>query len=507
MSRYLVAALAFLHLTRATITHPCLNATTTSPNPTAATNTPIRSKVRASDLLPTASPTSSAATFDLSHSVINQKLFDLHVSGQDIPVHCIECSTAGNLEVFVRDLDDDDDDDTAVPANETALSRRRQQQRRRDLDFDWDIPEGSLNVVFPQGFQGHIELSLTAPSTLKDEVALPSLPLLGVAIPGLGMAGVALSLSIPLELEMTDTANLTFGFNFSLPANASAAIHFPWLDESTSFGFTDTEGLQIDALPIEISTPGLDATLTTGLRLQLDAGISSADKERAVKAGATLDLPRVVVKERQLVHVDDRCHRLPNTNTSAALSASSVAFASPRQGLFNTSNSSSIVVGDYTHLAPSIGVNLDLFAEVDLGPDEILDWDVSPDTTVDIFSTAWALPTICIDNGRDAAATVSAVATSPTPGVDTAPPSSLTAAATSSYSDAITTATVTATSTATVTAALGTSEIGDVVKAAQATATAMTSDLAASILDNGVSRASGCQLPLLVAIAWAVAMF
>ena len=391
LSRSFAAALALFQLVQA---HADFTTTTTT-TATATITTLVPTAGTASRLLPTAVPEPSTAEFNLTHSLIDEELFKLKIADRQFPVTCVDCSTSGSLEVFVHNAE----------ANETSLFK----QRKRDID--WPGPSGSLVARFPSGFKGRVELSLAAPATLSHEFTLAKWPLLGVAIPGFGQAGVVASLTIPLSLELTDEAELNFGFNFSIPRNASVNLHFPFIDESTSFGFKKIQGLRMDALPLELSVPGLDVDLTTGLRLKLEAGVSSSDDDFVVETGAMLDLPRIKVEERQLVNVDHTCRAL-TANASTAVTPSTMAstnvplstavsppsISSDNAPFSNLTSGIESLVGDYTHIAPSIGVGLDLYAQL---KGEIVEIDVDKRTEIPIFGTTWPLPTVCIDNSPE----------------------------------------------------------------------------------------------------------
>lgn len=268
-------SLAFvLALVQLALAAPSSNITTTTT--TLTITSPATTRVASTHILPATKPTSTNAAFNLAHSAINEDLFTLNIADRAVPIKCVDCSTTGSMEVFVHN------DDT----NSTSFFK----QRKRDLD--WPGPSGSLIARFPDGINGHVELSLSAPKTLSHDFTLLEFPLLGVSVPGFGIAGVVASLTIPLSLELSGEADLTFGFNFSIPRNASLGVHFPFIEDSTSYGFTSSEGMRMDSLPVTLSTPGLDVSLTTGLRLELSVGVSGFDDDVVVKAGARLDLPK-----------------------------------------------------------------------------------------------------------------------------------------------------------------------------------------------------------------------
>lgn len=365
---------------------PVATITTITTTNATATATIVQTKPRGR-LLPTHTPNRTIETFDLSTSLTNQ---ELPIPNLPLPLRCIDCHTTGSLEFFVRNAEDTD----------TSFWD--------DFHFDesdWPGPAGSLVARFPQGLQGTFELGLSAPRRIAKEIELMQLSPLGVSVPGIGKAGLLASLVVPLELEFDAETDISFGFNFSLPRNASVAVHFPFVEKSTAYGFKESQGLKIDSLPLSLSTPGLDVKLTTGLRLKLEVEVSSDDDDYVVGTGATLDLPRVVVKEEQLVNVDDTCRAL-SPNISTAVSGSK--FSSSNMTASNLTHSLEDLVGDYTHIKPSIGVNMGLFAEVEAD----VVFDINKSYTTDLLNVAWPLPTACIDNGRSSSTSAAAMATS-----------------------------------------------------------------------------------------------
>jgi hypothetical protein len=101
-------------------------------------NNALASKTR-TVTLPTA--TDHLAELDLAPSFENKTFLLLIVDGQDVPISCLKCSTSGTLHASGTDFADSSD----------------------LIDFKGGLLEAQL----PRVLGGHIELALTAPSSVS----------------------------------------------------------------------------------------------------------------------------------------------------------------------------------------------------------------------------------------------------------------------------------------------------------------------------------------------------
>ena len=343
----------------------------------------------ATSIIPTSTPTQRSALVDLSSSITNQ---GIGLFG--VPLNCVNCSTYGNLEVTAGTIRFDDNIVKDIENGKLSFT------------------EGIFKAELPSGFRGHTELSLGPVNSFSHTFTLldiPVCPLCAFVIPEVGSAGVTFSINIPLVLTLDRAADITFGFDFSIPPGSYIEINIADLENSTMKGFTRADGAELNALPVNISLPNLDMKFSAALQFELKIGMNLFSEDAVVlDVGLDLDLPKLTFEESQVDNVDHQCNLLGPTGQRQNTSDMSVLTNSTR-GSVNV-NESHILIGDYTNIKPFVGVNARVFAEAGLN---VIDTPFSAgvSTGAQLFSTAWPLPTTCIDNHRATSTSTSTIST------------------------------------------------------------------------------------------------
>lgn len=206
----------------------------------------------------------------LAHTLINRPL--------GASLLCLNCSTSGILDVSASDFDF--------------------QGNLLDIDATLD---GQFHAE-ATGMSGYAGLELQGQS-LEHSFILAQLPTpLGFGGEQLlgGVVGVFLQFEIDVALRSKEPANMTFGFNFTVPDGAFIDINLIDLSKSAAQGFVPSEGLQVDALPIRANVSVADLDFSAAFRTSLLYGFSFADNKVYANAGAFFELPRLVVREREI---------------------------------------------------------------------------------------------------------------------------------------------------------------------------------------------------------------
>ena len=346
-------------------------------------------------------PTNHAATLELSTSFQNKTFLPLEIDGHEVPISCLNCSTTGTLHVTGSGLSVNED---AIGGNNTHL-------------FDGGI----FTALLPHGLKGRIELGLSAPSSLSHTFNLSKVPITGFAIPGVADAGVTADIGIRFSLQLSKPSDVSFGFDFEIPDHSSILIDLanekkssvsgfgidkePNLDILRGFG-NDRE-LRLNILPVNVSDPSLDVKLSTALFLDLTIGADLHDSDVVAEIGAQLVIP-VNIEERQLSQVDSKCNPLSH-KTSTGLTTRQKPATTTKSNLIPQEESHSLL-GDYTNIIPSIGMEMNVFVAAGL-QDSLGTHDLALNTALPLFSTASTLPTTCINNHKTTSVTTKAAAT------------------------------------------------------------------------------------------------
>lgn len=191
------------------------------------------------------------------------------------------------------------------------------------------------------------------------------------------------------------------------------------------------------------------------------------------------------------MNVDETCRAL-SRNLSTAVKPPVLSTNSSANATFgNFTGAMESMVGDYTHISPSIGVDLNLFAQLAMeldGPGDLLDFDMDKSTDYTVFGTKWALPTVCIDNSPATSTTAAASTTSAMTCIEDSPAVS-------------TTAGVHVTSAA---SELDVNRLARQTMAAASLSTAVPLPLPTNGAEMKGPTGSGMTVALLIAVAWAV---
>ena len=368
--------------------HSSIDATAVKGSTTRSTAVHAHNKTIATTLipvtsiLPTHTPTNSVTWMNMSTSLLSTTLFNLKVDNHEVPLTCMNCSTTGKLEVSGNQIHWD-----------SNLFGNDEQQ---SLGFE----SGRLLAYLPQGISGHIELGLSPPSSLTHTFSLSSIPLVGFSIPGVGVAGASLEIGIPLALQLDSQANVSFGFEFSVPSGSYIEIDLGDLHNSTAKGFIQSEGFDFNVIPLNVSVPGLDVKLTTGLQFDLTFGLELLDNDVVANVGAQFQLPQITIEESQLRNVDDKCNPLKQNTTAQSDTPGPTKTSTNGRGAHTARSIAGHLIGNYTHIVPSVGVNMNVFAEIGFqnifGDSQQVKIDSRTD--VPIFSTGWDQPTLCVNN-------------------------------------------------------------------------------------------------------------
>jgi hypothetical protein len=329
------------------------------------------------------SPTTDVARLNLSTSIHNETLPGLTIDGHEIPISCRNCSLHGGLHVS----------GTGLSWNDNLIGDSG------NLGFDGGIFKAQL----PRGLKGHIELGIGAPKSLTHTFNLTRVPISGFVVPGLADAGVTLDVGVSIGLELEKPADVSFGFEFELTEHSLILIDVAEPNKSTVRGFGNDKGFTLNLLPVNVSEPGLDVKISTGLVLELAIGANMLHNDIAADMGARLAIP-ISIEERQLSNVDGKCNSLKNEASTRERLATGTKSSTTHKSPTIPRDISEQSLGNYTSIIPSIGVDMSVFVGAML-QDSLGLKSLGAHTDVQVFNTTLSRPTICINNHKAASAT------------------------------------------------------------------------------------------------------
>jgi len=158
--------------------------------------------------IPTGTPEDvTSQTFDVSSSLIDtpfaipdfiSTIIDLVPVPElpEIPIdlRCKNCSTTGSVVLTQG----------AISIDAGNLF---------DLDLSTDVISGGFFELAANDLSAHIELVAKPKINSEFEIKLPSFPILGFVIPGIGEAGVTFNQSIKARFEVPSSIEINYGFD------------------------------------------------------------------------------------------------------------------------------------------------------------------------------------------------------------------------------------------------------------------------------------------------------
>ncbi|KAF2115304.1 hypothetical protein BDV96DRAFT_646316 [Lophiotrema nucula] len=319
--------------------------------------------------------TKTAASFDLSFQTINST-FDPKaflapiqdvVAIPDLPVElgCNNCTTTGKLALtqgsFNIEIGDIDVLPSFIDGDEANI-----------LSFI----KGGFVELAATDLGAHIDLFARPKVSGSFEVSLLSLPIAGFVIPGFGKAGVTFKASLQASYQITGGIELGYGFDILVPAKSTVRVD---LSDLKSSGITGFDVPKLQPLPFKANVTDVEITLGLKFHPTVPVGFDFLDGKLKSDINVFMDLPSLQAKLSTKKNVDQNCNDLPGNSTS---------------------NSTNIIpglnsnIGKLVLVEASVGVALGVGAEFNVPglPANINNFQ----TTVNLFSTEFALPTACL---------------------------------------------------------------------------------------------------------------
>lgn len=164
-----------------------------------------------------AAPEDVETSIDLNFAVQNQA-FDLtllQVAQIPIRIGCEDCSTTGFIDVSQGGFD--------IDIN----------------PFDGDgldvVPDGNIELT-TRGVGARMEFFASPVVSDGFSIELFSIPVLGVAVPGVGELGLTATPTLDFNFALAGTLEVTAGFEVKVPDGANVNIAVPNFEESTASG-------------------------------------------------------------------------------------------------------------------------------------------------------------------------------------------------------------------------------------------------------------------------------
>ncbi|KAF2263947.1 hypothetical protein CC78DRAFT_617150 [Lojkania enalia] len=315
-----------------------------------------------------------AASFDLSFSTANStfspeeflKGAEGIVAIPDLPVElgCNECTTTGALTLTQGSFDIDLGDVDLLPDF---------------LDGDdanvLSIIKGGFIELAAKDLAAHIDLFAKPKASGEFEIALPSLPIVGFVIPGLGKAGVSFEASLLASFEVEGGIEINYGFDVTVPSDSTIRIDMSDLEKSGITGFDVPE---LKPLPFTANVTDLEIALGLTFKPSIPIGFDFLDGQLEAEVSVFFELPSLEATFAIKDNVDAQCDALPEGNSTTNLDVNNLLDA----------------LGALVLEEATIGIALGVAASfnVPVLPEAIGSFE----TAFILFETEFALPTTCL---------------------------------------------------------------------------------------------------------------
>ncbi|KAL1953499.1 hypothetical protein VTO42DRAFT_2752 [Malbranchea cinnamomea] len=328
---------------------------------------------------PTAEVTASAVPTDsateLNFELLDQAILPPDFAGADllplppfpdgVTLKCKKCSLEGEIDLSAGTFEFEEVDDFIDGINNT-------------INF---FKHGAVQLDV-DGLFAHIELALEfdwSVGLFNYSVPLPTIPMSPFSIPGVAEFGIIFNPQILINLDLNQAMEFSYGFNMSVPDNSGFTIDIGDLGNSSITGFGDTT---FHALPFQSSEGITSLVFTLSFSPEILLGVRSSIGKVNGGVGAFFNLPSVTVNVTQLDGVDHNCEPVAETEDESEDSE-----GDDLESVIDN------LIGDFTHIVPSIELNLGPLAQLEVG---IGDWDTSLATELTVVSTVFTLPTACL---------------------------------------------------------------------------------------------------------------
>ncbi|ORY14371.1 hypothetical protein BCR34DRAFT_599152 [Clohesyomyces aquaticus] len=309
-----------------------------------------------SSLIPSATPTETSQTFDLSFEAKDTKFQWLAgvQAGPSSPitVGCDKCTTKGKLILTQGQFEVADLGELAGELTNP----------NSDMDF---IKSGFFQFEL-NGFEASIGLKATPSASLGFTYDLFSVPVLGFKIPNFGSAGIMYVPQLVFDVSVQGGIDLFFGFDVKVPDHSTIRLDFGQFNQSKATGFDKTI---VTALPFDTNVSDITLSMQAGLRQFVPLGIQFFDGKIKVLGGPYIDLPFV--------------------NTTITQLATDAVDANCNSGKATTNTKFKDAFKNLTHIEAIMGleIGVELKAEIP-GPDQ--------EKSFDIWNMSTPLATQCL---------------------------------------------------------------------------------------------------------------
>lgn len=338
---------------------------------------------------PTASPTGSSLSSDISFSRINTTLIppDTSIASllpfssllENVRLSCQNCTLTGNIELVAGGFTTEDTD-VGIMA---------------DFFTDGFLEFSVKDLTAMMGF----ELAFFPGFNIFEFTAqLPSIPLGAIIIAGVLEFGPVLDLTFPISVDLGSAVTLRTGFTLSAPPVTTIYLNMSDPEASYTTGFSDTT---LDALPFTADAEGLSMNFTTGFKPQLvlGAGIGSSGYDASASGGigVYLDLPQLAATLDIVDEVNENCEPATSDSQDGLIRvSSSVTYAGGGQWSLSA---------DVFGLAYEKGDEVPWLSNTTALPTQCLAWDEKKGALIDAASIE--ADETSGDTGSDAGTTAS----------------------------------------------------------------------------------------------------
>ncbi|KAI9368980.1 hypothetical protein BJX61DRAFT_549966 [Aspergillus egyptiacus] len=303
---------------------------------------------------------SASADFDMRYNDRTIYPIDNPIADQVIPqlpmtVRCKTCTLQGDVQLSRGEFDvkdtvlfDQIDEAVSFFRNGSVEFLVRELFSQVELEFELDLEDPLLELT----------------------LELPSIPLTPFQIAGVVTFGPYIVPEIILGLDVEGDIGFSYGFNATVPDHSRILINMTNIEDSAMAGFPDTK---FNALPFEASTEVTSMKLSVAFRpnivLAIGAGIDAIDVNIEGEIGAFVSLPTLSLNVSRVNGVNENCESAAATEDE--------------------------VVGNATHLLPSVELDVGVKASYDVNITDLFDGHAREVEKV-LASTSWDLPTACV---------------------------------------------------------------------------------------------------------------
>ncbi|KAF2727296.1 hypothetical protein EJ04DRAFT_404095, partial [Polyplosphaeria fusca] len=319
----------------------------------------------------------TAASFDLSFQTLNSTFAPKDflspiqdvVAIPDLPVElgCNNCTTTGALSLTQGAFDID-------LGNIDVLPDFIDGDSANVLSF---IKSGFIELAV-KDLSAHIDLFAKPKASGQFEVSLPSLPIVGFTIPGIGKAGVSFNASLQATYEVKGGVEVQYGFDVLVPADSTVRVD---LSDFGKSGITGFDAPKVDPLPFTANVTDVEITVGLKFRPTIPVGFDFLDGQLEAQVSVFMDLPSI--QGTLSTQAGQTCSDTPSN------------FTTPSNSTDVSDSPLGIDIGSFVLLDASIGVALGVGAnfKVPALPPNIGAFQ----TAFMLFETEFNFPTACID--------------------------------------------------------------------------------------------------------------